>query len=59
MLHLMHSNAQTTKGGKRMRKLYEKPEAELIEFELKDAIADEEGGNIGNVSGSEGFEPWP
>lgn len=41
-----------------MKKIYEKPEIELIEFELKEAITDEGGEWVPGITGSEGFEEW-
>jgi hypothetical protein len=41
-----------------MKKIYEKPEIELIEFELKEAITDEDGDWVPGITGSEGFEEW-
>lgn len=41
-----------------MKKNYEKPEVELIEFKLKEAITDQEEEWIPDITGSEGFEEW-
>ena len=40
-----------------MKKVYEKPEVEYLDFMLNEDIADN-GGEIPGLSGDEGFEEW-
>lgn len=41
-----------------MKKIYEKPEVELTQFALMDAIASVEDDDIGDIIGSAGQEEW-